>query len=686
MNKQIRLALLLALLPVSAALADAEVGTGTLLLAAGDDDPTPVAAPLLSSEVQIDIVAMTARVKVGQRFRNPGTRWAEGIYVFPLPENAAVDHLRLRIGERLVEGEVQERDQARQRYEQARAAGQRTSLVEQQRPNIFTTSVANIDPGGEVRVEIEYQQPARWRDGSFSLRFPMVVGPRYIPGEPIREQLRVLGGWSPDTDQVPDASRITPPVRRPEKGSANPVSLVIDLKPGMPLAELTSHYHPVRIEQIGDSGNPRFHIGLAEGPVPADRDFELVWRPEPGHAPRAALFTESQGDYTYALLMLTPPGAEALEAQRSARDLSFVIDTSGSMHGASIEQARKAVIHALRRLQADDRFNVIAFADSARRLFPELAEASPEHVARALAWVDGLRANGGTEMAAALDLALPTGRRTDARLHQVVFLTDGAVGNEAALFRLIRRRLGHSRLFPVGIGSAPNGHFMRGAAEFGRGSFTHIGAPAEVLEKMDALLRRLEYPALTGLHLDLPEAGETDVYPDPLPDLYLGEPIQVALRLTRLPDSLAVSGRFGNRPWQASLDLDSPLPGDGIRLLWARRRIAALMNDLHQASEDAAERAGLREQVVETALEHHVVSPFTSLVAVDKTPARPNGEGLDSHHLATNLPHGWSYGKVFGMAQGATPATGLILLGLGLLPLAAVLGLLGRSSGRGASR
>ena len=284
-------------------------------------------------------------------------------------------------------------------------------------------------------------------------------------------------------------------------------------------------------------------------------------------------------------------------------------------------------------------------------------------------------------MAGALELALPLSRSgaeaRSKRLHQVVFMTDGAVGNEAALFELIRQRLGNSRLFPVGIGSAPNSHFMRRAAIFGRGSFTYIGSPSEVMARMDALLRRLEYPALTDLKLTLPEGVEADVYPDPLPDLYLGEPVQVVLRLPTLPPELTLAGRFGNRPWSAELALDAPQAGDGIRVLWARRRIAGLMGELSQSS-DAPARAVLQEQVTETALSHHLVSDFTSLVAVDKTPARPVGEVLERQHLATNLPQGWTYDKVFGLAQGATSATLHLLIGLGLLLSAGLARLLGR--------
>jgi Ca-activated chloride channel family protein len=425
------------------------------------------------------------------------------------------------------------------------------------------------------------------------------------------------------------------------------------------------------VERRGDD----YFIRLQEGSVPADRDFELVWTPEPGQAPRAALFTEDKDGLTYALLMLTPPGTDALEQQTAPRDLSFVIDTSGSMHGDSIEQAREALRFALQGLHPDDRFNIIEFNSEASRLFPGLRPADPGNLAHALAWVERLQADGGTEMAPALKLALPapSNRRDEApgRLHQVIFLTDGAVGNEAALLQLIHERLGDSRLFTVAIGSAPNSWFMRKAAEFGRGSFTTIGKPGEVLDKMTALLHRLQYPALTDLRLELPDGISAEVYPDPLPDLYVGEPLQVVLRLPTLPETLVLNGRFGQRPWRSELRLDGPQSGAGISTLWARRRIATLMDELRRG-QPAERRAEVREAVVETALAHHLVSKFTSLVAVDKTPARPVDQALQQHPVKTLLPQGWSYGKVFGLAQTATPAQWQGLLGLGLLLAAAL--------------
>ena len=648
----------------------AETTSGTLWLQEEGTQDGYRAAPGLATEVRIEVSALVARATVRQRFANPGRDWAEGVYVFPLPETAAVDGLKLHIGERVIEGQVRERGQAKRAYEQARASGRRASLVEQERPNVFTTSVANIGPGEEVIVEISYQQRVDYRDGAFRLRFPTVVGPRYIPGLPVvqealDETMHLAGGWALATDQVPDAPRITPPVRPPGEAPTNRLTLEVRLRAGMPLLDVASSHHAVRTTREGDVRV----ITLAEGPVPADRDFELVWRPEPSTLPRASLFRERIDGQHYALLTVMPPTQRAESQPRTPRELVLVIDVSGSMHGESIVQARAALDLALSRLDPGDRFNVIAFNNRAWSLFPSVRPANPANVDGARRWVARLDASGGTEMAGALRLALAEPAATDAtsRLRQVVFVTDGAVGNEAALFGLIEARLGEARLFTVGIGSAPNGHFMRRAARHGRGTFVHVGDAGQVAERMGELLAKLDRPALTGVALEWPDDVRVATLPDPLPDLYHGEPVQVVLKLASLPRELELVGRIGTRAWRAALTLDAA-EASGIGRLWGRARIAQLM-DRHRRAAQVEEREALRGEVVEVALRHHLVSRFTSLVAVDVTPARSRESLLERHRLATEMPHGWSHAKVFGVPQTATPAplqlaTGLLLLGL----------------------
>ena len=302
-------------------------------------------------------------------------------------------------------------------------------------------------------------------------------------------------------------------------------------------------------------------------------------------------------------------------------------------------------------------------------MFGRSEPASRPRLAEAERYVDAIRADGGTEMLPALLRALDGSERSD-RLRQVIFLTDGAVGNEERLFQAIRERLGDSRLFTIGIGSAPNSHFMREAARLGRGTFTYIGNPTEVQQKMTALFHKLESPVLADVRLELPGAAEVEVLPGLIPDLYVGEPIVVTVRARALPSEAVVRGRFGTTPWESRVPLLQTGPGAGLSVHWARAKIAALLDQQGAG----APNDDVRHAVVDLALRHHLVSAHTSLVAVDVTPVRPGDAGLTTHALRTNLPHGWEYEAVFGLGQGATPGPVHLLVGLAALLIAAGLG------------
>jgi Ca-activated chloride channel family protein len=604
-----------------------------------------------------------------QRFVNPTADWREGVYVFPLPEKAAVDHLDMRIGERVIQGQIQERGEARRTYEAARGEGRKATLVEQERPNLFTTSVAHIGPSEEIEVGIEYQQTLVYDAGSFTLRFPLAITPRYIPGTPLVElsdgASRSAGATANSTDQVADAGRITPPVVVPGTGAVNPVSIGIDLNAGFPLARLTSLYHPVRIDEI--AGN-RFRVTLADGVVPASRDFELTWTPDVGAAPAAALLTERRDGRTYALLMVLPPAAQAGagQAPRVAREITYIVDTSGSMAGVSMDQAKEALLLALERLQPGDRFNVIEFNSVTRPLYAAPMPVDAVTIARARRFVASLRAQGGTEMLPALTAALSTARE-GAAMRQVVFLTDGAVGNEDALLALIKSRLDDRRLFTIGIGPAPNTFFLRKAAEAGRGTFTFIGDVREVKDRMAALFRKIESPVLTDIDAVWP--GGAVAYPGKVPDLYAGEPIVLTAELAdmRPQGDLALTGMRAGAPWAAKLALATGDSAPGVGVLFARDRIEALMD----ARRNGAPADEVKRDVVAVALEHHLVSAYTSLVAVDITPRAPAGVDLKSSAMPTNLPEGLA--MFGGLPQTATPASLRIALGLVALLLAGAL-------------
>lgn len=627
-----------------------QMQTGSLLMRMSDGYVT---AALLNTDVKIDINGLVARVSVMQEFKNEGTEWVEGVYVFPLPDSAAVDHMRLYIGERYIEGEVREKAQARKEYEQAKQEGKKTSLVEQQRANLFTTSVANIAPGETVIVEIEYLDNVHYDEGTFSLRFPMTLTPRYIPGE--AESDRQGSGWSADTSLVDDASQITPPMVA--TSDSHKVSLQVSVNAGMPLEIIASRYHPINVAEAND----HYMATLAAGRTAMDHDFELLWRPVPSSAPRGMVFTETIDGEPHYLLMVVPPSGDVSQAARMPREMIFIVDTSGSMHGVSIEQAKQALLRALAGLQPGDRFNVIEFNSYANALFPSSVPADALNTGRAKSFVDRLQANGGTEMASALRLALRS-PPSEAYLRQIIFITDGAVGNEEGLFELIAAQLGDARMFTVGIGSAPNSWFMRKAAETGRGTFTTISALHEVGEKMDRLFRKLENPQVTNIELQWPSGAVIDSYPAIVPDLYLGEPVAVRVRASaafRPGDSMRIVGDSVAGAWSSDLDLKIDAQSSGVAALWARARIADLL-DRERRGADPDE---IRDAIVETALAHHLVSKHTSLVAVDKTPVRPAGDPLLREQVPNLIPHGQSGAAIFGFPATATNAASLRFTG-----------------------
>ncbi len=509
-----------------------EVRSGSLLLKADDDGTTE--ATRLGIDVDLTVSGPTVRARVTQIFKNPTPNWVEATYVYPLPEGGAVDTLKMVIGDRVVVGDIKERQQARAIYEQARQNGQKAVITEQQRPNMFSNAVANIGPGETVLVQIEYQEPVHQSGDTFSFRVPTVVGPRYNPA-PIVQSVDFRpggGGWgATSTDPVPDRNRISPPVLDPAHNApVNPTKITVRLQAGFPLGEVKSHHHQVTIESPDNSTRM---IRLAEGAVPADRDFELTWKQAAEQAPSVGLFREHVGDADYLLAFVTPPSIDQAEQKPLPREAIFVIDNSGSMGGTSIVQAKASLAYALGRLQSGDRFNVIRFDHTMDVLFPAPVPADAGHIGTAKAFVDALQARGGTEMVPAMRAALTDTAGDASIVRQVVFLTDGAIGNEQQLFETITAMRGRSRVFMVGIGSAPNSFLMTRAAELGRGSFTHIGSVEQVEERMRGLFGKLENTAVTGLSAKFSDA-RADMTPLAVPDLYRGEPLVLAARLDKL--------------------------------------------------------------------------------------------------------------------------------------------------------
>ena len=421
---------------------------GGSLLLRGKGGKTELPAVRLGTDIKAVVSGNVARVTVTQAFRNTGKDWMEASYLYPLPDNGTVDSLKMVVGDRIFIGKIKAREEARQIYQKALEEGRQAGLVEQARPNMFRSNVANVGPGQTVLIAIEFQAPVREIGGEYALRLPLVVGARYVPPHTLQGRRGLI-----DMKGLNDAVEVGSEVIDPALADGlNPVSISVDLTPGYAPQGIVSSYHAIDVAK--GKGDGRI-VTLKAGVVPADRDFELRWR-APAQEPSVGLFHQRHDGMDYVMATITPPAASATRSA-PARDMIFVIDNSGSMSGESIEAAKASLLYALDTLRPGDRFNIIRFDDTMTELFDRAVAADAPGIATAKRFTQRLEADGGTEMLPALKAALVDPDADDAaRVRQVVFLTDGDLSNESEMMAEIFAHRGRSRVFMVGIGSAPN--------------------------------------------------------------------------------------------------------------------------------------------------------------------------------------------------------------------------------------
>ncbi len=607
------------------------VESGQLLMRSGNKLSSAI---LLSTDIKIAVAGSSSRTIVSQRFINTSETWAEGVYVFPIGENAAVDTLKLRIGEKFIEGIIKEKVEAKVIYEEAKAEGKKASLIEQQKPNLFTNNIANIGPGEVVVVQIEFQSKLISKDGTWELRVPLVSAPRYDIS--VIEEKTEFGssGFSNKSINADYNENIDVKILD-EKELFNPVEILIDLNTGFDLNSVKSAFHKVNIDKLS---NGHHKISLP-GPISSDRDFVLRWTAKDKDT-QTSLFKETQGNQDHLLLTLNPPLTNKNKYSPN-REIIFIQDISGSMGGEPLRQSKIGLEMAIKRLKPSDKFNIVLFNDrySSYAENPVLATAKERD--KAIRYVRRLNSYGGTEMYPALKYALKNFKSEKSVLKQLIFLTDGAVTQESKLFSLINRELQTARLFTIGIGSAPNSFFMSRAAELGRGSHIYIGDMDEISNRMTDLFGKIENPVITDLELILPKGFEAEVYPNPLPDLYAGDPLSIAIRGKNASGIAKVIGKIGNQKWVARVTLDQGSDQIGIAKLWAREKISNLERNRISLSPNASQKAHIDSELLQTALNYGLVSRLTSMVAVDITPSRPQGINFDTSKLKVAIPNGW---------------------------------------------
>lgn len=624
-------------------------------LTALSPDRTPLGeCPLERTDVSIEVSGFVVRARVEHRFANPFRERIEAVYAFPLPERAAVRDMEMHVADRVVRADIQRRDEARATYERARSEGRTTSLLEQERPNVFTASVANVRPGEPVRVILEYVEVLEPDAGRWELAFPMTIGPRFVPGEPlpaVRTTAAGAGasarsgtGWSPDTDRVPDASRITPPVAPPGR-SGHDVSLSVTLRAGAPIGSLEVPTHDVSITR----GSPMHaEIALAPHETIPNRDFVLRWTVDPTRVGAAVLTHRARTDDDgYLTLMLqsrsSPPPDEV-----TPREIVFVLDTSGSMYGQPMDLSKELMRTLIADLRPSDSFAVLRYSDSASSLWSAPMPATEARRREALAFVESLSGEGGTDALGGVRAAFAY-PHDPARLRIVVFLTDGYIGGEREVLGEIQREIRDARLFSFGVGSSVNRYLLEEMAREGRGDAAIVTLRHDPHAEVRRFYERMRRPYLTDVSVDWGGLAVDRAYPARIPDLFAGQPVLVHARYARPGrGTITVRGRLAGQPFEQQIAVELPAlrqDDSAIASVWARERIGELERRMHDGDDPA-----LVSELTDVALSHRLVSRFTSFVAVEeRREVRADGSGEPRTVVVpVELPEGVSASRVFG--------------------------------------
>jgi Ca-activated chloride channel family protein len=613
-------------------------------LVARRPDGSPIGAcPLKHTDVAVEVAGFVARVVVTQTFANPLPDPVEAVYTFPLSDRAAVDDMTMRTGDRVIRGEIQRREDARRTYEAARAAGKLTSLLDQERPNVFTQSLANVMPGAEVQVRIAYVEPLQYADGAFEFSFPTVVGPRFVPGTATGH---AGTGWAPDTDRVPDASRITPPVTPEGTRAGHDIAIAVDLDAGVPLGAVTSPLHPITVDRPSPT---RARVALVNQREIPNRDFVLRYAVASDELRSTALTHRDADGDGYLTLVLLPPKRTTAETA-APKELVFVIDRSGSQQGAPLEKAKETMRWIIDHLNPRDRFQIVDFGSSANVLFAKPERVTAATRKRAREHIDELQANGGTMMAEAIRqvTAMPADEH---RLRIVTFMTDGYVGNDFEVLDLVQKSRGTARWFPFGTGNGVNRYVIEGMARQGGGEPEIVLLDDDGERVARKFYERIASPVLTDVRVGFEGLDVVDVEPHALADVWAERPLVIHARYRKPGTGTVVLHGFQQgRPYEQRLAVTLPereTAHAAIASLWARARVEAIMDEDLAAQQRGQVPDERRERIVALALAHRLLTQFTSFVAVEEKIVNEGGRQR-TVTVPVEMPDGVSYAGVFG--------------------------------------
>jgi Ca-activated chloride channel family protein len=632
-----------------AAGADA-VAPGVLEVVDAKGTTKGVVCPLKHTSVRAEISGFIARVTVAQEFENTLKEKIEAVYTFPLSADAAVDRMTLKVGERTVVGRVLRREQAQAVYEAARERGQVASLLDQERPNIFTQSVANIAPGERVTVEISYVEKLKYEGGTYEFSFPMTVGPRYVPGDATGRQ---GGGFAPDTTRVPDASRITPRPAPPGARAGHDIDLTVALDAGVPVGEIRSSSHEIVTERASEGSAT---VRLKDAATIPNKDFVLRYDAA-GRQISDALLTHRDSRGGYFTLILQPP-TRVEPAEATPKEIVFVIDTSGSMSGFPIEKAKEAMKYAIDGLNPQDTFNLITFSGDTRILFPQPVAPTPENLKQAHDFLAASAGYGGTEMMKAIRAALDPSD-SQAHVRVVCFMTDGYVGNDMEIVGEIQKHP-NARVFSFGIGSSVNRFLLDKMAEYGRGEVEYVSLNDDGSAAAHRFYERVRSPLLTDISLEWEGVEVEDVYPRRVPDLFGAKPVVVTGRYTAGGRGVVhLRGRMRGREFARDIAVDFPESEprrDVLASLWARARVDDLMGQDMTGMQRGAMRDDLKQSITQLGIEYGLMTQFTSFVAVEEMTVTEGGKPRRIE-VPVEMPEGVSREGIFGTDKSGGSST-----------------------------
>ena len=625
----------------------AQSGVTQGALQAIDPNGKPKAlCPLKHTDVKAQISGFLSHVVVTQEFENPFKEKIEAVYAFPLPQNAAVDDMTMIVGERTVRGKVLRREEAQAVYEAAKSNGQTASLLDQERPNIFTQSVANILPGEQIKITISYVETLKYEDGSYEFVFPMVVGPRYVPGAPTGAQGT---GFAPDTNQVPDASRVTPQPVPEGMRAGHDVSIDVALDAGVPIDVLDSKTHDVSVERPDDR---RAIVRLKDQAAIPNKDFILRYDVA-GKKIEDALLTHASDKGGFFTLILQPPDRVTAE-DVMPKELVFVLDTSGSMSGFPIEKAKETMKLALDNLYPYDTFNLITFSGDEHILFPEPVPATKENLAKAQAFLESRTGGGGTEMMKAIKASMdPSDAQGHVRI--VVFMTDGYVGNDMEIIDEVQKHP-NARVFAFGIGSSVNRFLLDNMARYGRGEVEYVGLNDDGSAAARRMHERVRNPLLTDISIDWNGLPVADVYPKTVPDLFSAKPVILTGRYTgNGHGTIRLKGKMSGRDFvrEIPVDFSNAQQHDVLATLWARTRVDDLMSQDFKGAQQGAMKDDVKQAITQLGLDYRLMTQFTSFVAVEEMVVTDGGQPRRID-VPVEVPEGVNRAAVFGQEQDKT--------------------------------